>query len=363
MKLNHKVLIFRIGQLGDTLVSVPAIKAIREYFPKARLTLLCDRQIGKRYVLASEVFQDLGLVDDYLLYPVAIFGLGRVFRPFWMAMLMIRLRLKGFKSLFYLAPSNRTKKQIDRDLVFFRMCGIKEFIGVQGFHIFPKKIEGQPLPALPQEADLLLARLGLSGIPVPGSNQARVDLPIRYEEQFAVLRWLKKTSIDGKKILLAVGPGSKMPAKMWPLERYGQVIKRLIKEFDIYPVIFGGPSDRAVGETLIAQWGRGISASGHLNIREGIAAMRHCAFYLGNDTGVLHMAVAAGLRCVGLYSARDYPGWWYPYGEKHVVFRKWVACEGCRLLECRKNQMKCLKLIEEEEVYQACKKILDEASC
>ena len=72
-----------------------------------------------------------------------------------------------------------------------------------------------------------------------------------------------------------------------------------------------------------------------------IAALERCAFYLGNDTGTMHMAVAAGIPCVAVFSSRDFPGNWYPYGNGHVVFRTPIKCEGCFLEKCIENEMRC----------------------
>ena len=66
----RSILVFRIGSLGDTLVSVPSFWAIRQNFPGAKVTLLCDQQVGRRYVLAADVLRGSGTVDDFMLYPV-----------------------------------------------------------------------------------------------------------------------------------------------------------------------------------------------------------------------------------------------------------------------------------------------------
>ncbi len=85
--------------------------------------------------------------------------------------------------------------------------------------------------------------------------------------------------------------------------------------------------------------------------------MEGARFYLGNDTGAMHLAAAMGRPCVAVFSAREWPGRWHPYGEGHKVLRFEVPCSGCRLEVCDK-ELQCLKGIQVEEVYQACATML-----
>jgi ADP-heptose:LPS heptosyltransferase len=158
---------------------------------------------------------------------------------------------------------------------------------------------------------------------------------------------------------VGVGVGSKMQSKRWPLERFEEVLQQLIDSRDITPVFFGGPEDTEAAEQLIHKLGRGLNACGQLSLRGSARALQDCRFYLGNDTGTMHLAVAAGIKCVAIFSARDVPGKWYPYGEGHKVHRVPVDCEGCMLYECHEQGRKCLLAIQPEEVYNSCVELLD----
>ena len=355
MKNVSNILIFRIGQLGDTLVSVPAMWAIREHFPDARTTLLCDGHVGKRYVLASDVLEGSGLVDNFILYPVDRSRVGRVLKVWQMLILLARLRAARFDALVYLVPSQRIPYQIKRDIRFFGLAGINQFYGTNGFQRLPEKVPGKPLPTITQEGDLLLARLAGSGIPVPRPGHGRLDVNIGEQEQKEVERWLFGLPMDGGRKWIGLGIGGKRPVTIWPSERYALVVESLISDFDIWPVVFGGPEDRDLGKSLVSQWGRGYVAAGKLKVREGIAALSRCVLFLGNDTGTMHMAAAAGVRCVGIYSSRNYPGRWVPYGEGHRAFRSSVPCEGCRLDICNEYNMRCILSISVEDVLEACR--------
>lgn len=149
-----------------------------------------------------------------------------------------------------------------------------------------------------------------------------------------------------------------MQSKRWPLDRFRTVLRSLVEGHQIQPVFFGGPEDAEAADQLIAELGCGLNACGQLSLRASARALRDCRFYLGNDTGTMHLAVAAGIKCVAIFSARDVPGKWYPYGEGHKVHRVPVDCEGCMLYECHEQGRKCLMAIAPEAVYQSCLELL-----
>lgn len=352
------ILIFHIGSLGDTLVSVPAVRAVREHFEKARITLLSDTRIGGNYVQAREVLDGSGLIDDWMTYPVANSAAGGLLKPLWMLRLLAELRLRRFDTLVYLVGSRRSDVRVSRDAAFFRLAGIGRMIGTRGFYRFPVRGNGRPLPRVPHQSDQILARLAFDKIPTGFSCNGKMGIRTVLPDDEGVDAWLQDMPTDGGRSWIGVGPGSKMPSKRWPNGRYAALISRLIDECDVWPVVFGGPEDEMLGRSLVEKWGRGYAAAGKLNIRQGIAALKRCRLYIGNDTGTMHMAVAAGCRCVALFSARDYPGNWYPYGSGHVIFRTQMPCEGCLLESCDPAGSACLLSINVDEVFYACSNIL-----
>jgi asparagine synthase (glutamine-hydrolysing) len=360
---GKRILVFRIGQLGDTIVALPAMWTVRRHFSNAHLALLCDRHPGKRYVLGSDLLEGTHIFDEVLSYPVS--DLGFILKPGRMANLLAAIRRRKFDTLVYLAPSNRTIEQVERDRWFFSLAGIKHFIGMEGFPHLAAKIPGQPLAGTNSETDLLLRRLAVSGLPVKfnGGKVDRVvpnamDLGLGQSEEAQVAAWLSRLGPDGGRPWVAIGPGSKMPAKRWPPERFKQIVSSLVDEFDIWPVVFGGQEDKALGDQLLNHWKRGYNAAGALGLRPAAAALKRCTLFLGNDTGTMHMAAAVGVPCVAVFSSRERPGMWFPHGDGHRVFRSEIDCEGCGLVECIERQNECLKRISADQVLSACRELL-----
>lgn len=353
-----KVLIFHTGSLGDTLVALPAFWAIREHFNNAQIILMCDQQDKNEIVKANEILDNSGLIDDAILYP-ACQDINQYYTKSisYLNLWKIIRRMK-FDILIYLIQSGRPLKSIIRDIIFFKSAGIDKIIGHKGFISLPKKKKGLPLPPVPHQSEQILLRLARDGIKIPHPVNARMDLNITFQEREKVKYYFQDFPDRSAFPYVAIGPGSKMPVKRWPIERYESVVESLIRNYNVWPIIFGGLEDKMLGEKLVQKMGRGYVFAGKLNVREGVAALENCLFYLGNDTGTMHMAVLAGIPCIAIFSSRDYPGNWYPYGINHIVFRTSLECEGCMLEVCMKREMRCILSIDESQVYQAAEKLL-----
>ncbi len=351
----RRILVFRIGQIGDTVAALPSLWVLRKQFSNARIVILSEIPAKKTHLPPKTVLPQTGLVDGFEKYPG-----GASVRNFITAKRQItRLRRQGFDTLVYLTPSGRTKKQRLRDQLFFRLCGIKRLLAFKGFAENPyfRLPDGTMVP-LQKEADALLHRLKLDGLPVPAAGQGCMDLQITEAERERARTWWRQ---NGSPITpqgwVAICTGGKAPSQLWPLKRYCEVVQLLIKSHGFFPVIIGGKEDRQVGEELLAGWGTGLCAAGQLSVRESAALMESARFYLGNNTGVMHLAAAVGTPCVAVSSARDWPGIWEPYGNGHKVLRFDVPCSGCKLEVCDKN-LDCLNGIHVERVYQACVEVL-----
>jgi heptosyltransferase-3 len=348
---QHRILVYHIGSLGDTLVAVPALWAVRANFPGAHITMLTDTQPARPLVQACDVLDGAGLIDDYITYPA--------YRPIAAAQLLLHLRALQFDTLVYLIRAHDDDRRVWRDRVFFRLAGIGRVIGMQApIRTHYSSSVGSPLATVPHMADSLVARLCADGLVTPPAGHGRVDVNIGDRDRDMVARWLSAQPDDGGRSWCAIGPGSKMPSKVWPLERYLAAAERLVDDFNLWPLFFGGSADRDVGEHLAKSLGRGYVPAGVLDVRASMAAMQRCVLFLGNDTGTMHMAAASGVRCVGVFASRDTPGLWYPYGDGHVVLRTPISCEGCLLEECVDRRMECILSISVQQVVEACQSVL-----
>ena len=357
----HRVLVYHIGSLGDTLMALPALWGLRDRWLDARWTLLTKRTPLRHVIVADAVLDGMGLFTDVMLYSGQREGSGTLPQRLKQAALLLRLRARRFDTVVYLAPSDRSAPQVRRDRRFFQLAGIPRQVGFDGFRTPPSR-EQRPLPTLPTEAQTLRQRLCCDGLELAPVTSLRRDCAVGETEFEQVRAWLsRQDGQDRGRPWLALAPGSNMPAKVWPLERYVAVALALVQEFDLWPVVFGGAEDQARAQALQRALGGAHVAAGALSPRAAAAAMRACALYLGNDTGTMHLAASEDVPCVVPFSARDFPGKWHPMGRDHVIIRRRPACEGCMLERCEAQGMRCLLDIGVPEVLDAARKVLAQA--
>lgn len=344
-KENQKtILVFRVGQMGDTLISMPAIQAIRMKYPEHRFVLLTDHHFEKNEMISAwSILEPTGWFDKVVFYEPAQ---NKRHSVKIMVTLASRLRAMNIDMIYDLSPE-RNRKQYWRDKLFFKyIAGIPHYVG-SGIFKYPSRFGEKELPRLKAEWLRLLEVVAQR----PDNSEFRLPLPEAAEDEAA--RVLFEKGITSDKKLIAICPGSKMPAKIWPKERYFELGKRLLDDYkDIELLIIGGKEDASLGDELCHTWGgRTHNLAGITSIYGSAATLGKCDLYIGNDTGTMHLAAMVGTPCVAIFSSRDYPGMWEPYGKNHIILRHDLECSRCMLNVCDIDNL-CINKIEVNTVYE-----------
>jgi len=357
--MARNMIIYRTGQLGDTLASLPAIRAIRDAYPNDNFILLTDRQPGQRWVSSWDVLEPTRLFSEVLFYTPLRRGFAGCC-PVLDVVFQIRQRRPA--ALFCLREFSWNHK--NRARLFFRViCGIPNCYGCgsDDRQAFGRRDSLGKMVRYPREVDYYLNLVSRWGMPTPAGSVS-FGLPLSDKERARIDAFWWKERIAETVLTIGIGPGSKMPAKRWPLDRFVAVGTRILNAFpECRLIVFGGIEDRVQGEEIVrALPNRVVNAAGKLTLLESAEALRRCHLYVGNDTGTMHIAAAVGTPCVAIFSARDHPGRWEPYGSNHVVLRTDPPCAGCLLDVCVDQDMKCLKDISVNQVMRAIESVLDQ---
>lgn len=351
---SFSIIIIKSGLLGDTLVTLPALHCLRESFPYAKIVYVWQRVPGKNYVTPVEILSGSGLVDEFYGYDINCSRLQAFmnYQKLWLYCLRERFNIGIVLELPHW-PARRK--------YFLKLCGIKSVIGPDGDKTKIYRDSSGKLPVEPKISDSLVQILSPLKIQLPASDKGVFDVVLSEYELSRAKQWLINSGLSSNcfQRLLAVGPGSNMPVKRWNLDHYFKVVESLMLKYNVIPIVFGGSDDRGLAQNLIDRWQGGINAAGSIGVREGIALLKHCKLYLGNDTGTMHMAVAAGIPCVAVFASIDMPGRWEPYGASHYVFRDECNCAGCLSRECDRGTEQCINTILPEAVYKKCVAILN----
>lgn len=344
----HRVLIFRVGSLGDTVAALPCFHLIARSFPNAERVLLADVHAYANATAAKAVLDGSGLVHGYMDYP------GATKNPLALFRLLLRIRAFQPDVLVYLMPV-RSPRAVRRDRWFFRLAGIGRLIGLPGESESAHRKD--PHTGLYESETSRMARcLKELGDAEPERFSAS-GLCLTAEEQKKATDLL--STLAGRPLFIC-GPGSKMQAKDWGAENWCNLLHRLhANHSDFGLVMVGAANEYDTCESIASSWpGPRINISGKTTPRETAAVLRHATVFLGPDSGPKHLAASVGVPSVCVFSARDLPGVWFPPGQQNIVLWRATDCSGCMLETCIEQKKKCILSITVDEVEAAVESVL-----
>lgn len=350
---TRRVLIFRLGSLGDTVVALPALHLVARAFPRAERRLLTNFPVSAKAAPAASILEDSGLVQGYFAYPAGTRD------PFTLLALWWRLIRWRPQVLVYLAA----KRGIDsarRDAAFFRLCGIRRMIGVPLSGDMQQHRFEESTQSLEPEASRLLRNLVELG-------EADLDAPASWDlhltpAEHARAREALLPAADLP--ILAVSVGTKMQSKDWGCENWRRLVAELATLYPGHALTLSGSSEERAASEFAADGWRAASASpvinlcGRLTPRESAAAFARARIFIGHDSGPMHLAAAVQTPCVAIFSARNKPRVWFPYGGQHQVIYHQTDCWGCNLETCIVEKKKCLTCITVPEVLARVRAVL-----
>ncbi len=350
---TKRVLIYRLGSLGDTLIALPALHLVARAFPEAERRMLTNFPVNVKAPPAAAILEHSGLVDGYLRYAVGTRS-PRELLSLWGKLWRWRPDV-----LVYMGPP-RGVESARRDARFFRLCGIKRLIGVPVTEDMQQNRWQESEQAFEPEGARLarnLAELGIADLDAAASW----DLHLTEAEHARAGAALQVT--EGK-LVVAVSVGTKVQSKDWGRENWRALLGRLGALYSGYALaLCGAPEESEASEFAAGGWretsdGPVVNLCGVLTPRESAAVFARAHVFVGHDSGPMHLAAAVQTPCVAIFAARNKPRVWFPYGSQHRVLYHRTDCWGCGLETCVVERKKCLTSITVEEVVTEVRAVL-----
>ena len=288
-----RILLVHPGAIGDTLVALPVLDALKRRYHQAHLCM-----IGHPGLL--ELLPGRSAVDEMRSID------GRDFTEL----------LAGVESL---SDACRTfYRRFDLAIVWVDDHDGRIRQSLQSLDISRVTVQSPELRKLGKEsaAERLKGTLSeLEGVEFGVGPSLRMTESDKAEGA----AWLVRHGIspDASQVV-AVHPGSGSPSKCWPAERYAEVITRLLGD-EIQIVLIGGPADREVIARVEQHLGRQVSRLAGAELSTVAAVLSQCHAFFGNDSGVMHVASALGLPAVAIFGSSDPKVW--AIGTSVIPFR------------------------------------------
>jgi ADP-heptose:LPS heptosyltransferase len=307
-----RILVYRLGSIGDTVIALPCFKLIRSSYPEHEILVLTNVPVsGNTAPLLSVLGEDGQLVDGAIEYPVSTRSVR--------VLLSLAMQLRSLKAdtLIYLM-SNRPALLAWRDWLFFKLTGFVNIVGFPYKRNLRKNIIDEKNQTVEREAFRLIRCINKLGH-IEVDNPSVWDLSLSVSERDRGQAFIKDLI---KAPYFSINIGGKDPIKDWGLGNWQTLLLSLKQKYPNFGLlVVGAASDFESAQLLLDCWSSPTANScGKLTPRESAAAMEKSILFIGHDSGPLHLASAVGLPTIGLFGNHNLPSRWHPYSKvSHVI--------------------------------------------
>jgi len=303
--MTPRLLVLRLGSLGDIVHALPAVASLRDTFPQARIDWLVEMRWAELVELNPDLSNVL-TVDTRAwrrapLSPATWRGLGALRRRLREAGYEAAIDFQGLYKSAVLARLSGAGKRIG-----FAKGAAKE-AGASRFYT------EAVLP--PPGVHVIEMNRALAQAAGAGETPVRFALPTSAEDEAAVEEMLRARHINE---FVVLSPGGGWGSKLWPVERYAALHNALARERGWRTVLNAGPGEERLVSEFEAQARVTKPVHFSLTLRQLVALLKRAKVLVSGDTGPLHLAAALGTPVVGLYGPTD-PVRNGPYGARAVV--------------------------------------------
>jgi heptosyltransferase-1 len=329
-----RILIVKLGSIGDIVHTLPAVSAIRRELPRAEISWVVERR-------AAEILRDNPLLDSLIEVDT------KAMRRWPMSgetLLAPRQQLRRLRaSSFDLALDFQG---LLKSAAIARLSGARRSYGFScralrepaSRFLLTKTVQVPPHTHVIHK-NLLLAS-GALGVKVPGSAEGlRFPIATRPEHEREAEEAAK--GLESRYAIL--NPGGGWPTKLWGPERFGALADALWAHRGLRSLVTYGPGERELAERVLASSRVTHTRAVSLSLKGFYALARRAEVYVGGDTGPTHLAVAAGTPIVGLFGPTE---WWRngsPRAQDICVERTDIGCRtDCHRRSC--SQWVCMDI-------------------
>lgn len=332
---SPRLLISRMSAIGDTVLTLPVLCALRRAFPQAFIAWVVERA-------AAPMLHNHDCLNELIVLP-------RLWFKSPLEIWRFRSRLRALRIDATIDPQSITKTAIACWL-----SGARRRIGFEGHYgkEASRWLNNERLvhrqPHITDRSLELLEPLGVQ----PGPAEFRI--PHNAKAEATIASYLNGVRLESG--FAIVNPGARWDSKLWPSDRYVHVVRDLAGSFGLRSIaVWAGDRERAWAEEIVQAAPDATLLAPPTDLYELTALLRRARIFVGSDTGPMHTAAAVGTPCVAMYGTTR-PEDCGPYGPQHIALQARYD-DGSRS-ERRRATNDAMCLITAEQVLAACHEIL-----
>jgi ADP-heptose:LPS heptosyltransferase len=332
-----RILICRLSAIGDIVLNMPVLCALRDRFPRATIGWIVKRNWAPLLAGHCDLDHLIDVPGDWLRSPRLVWQTARRMREIGFD---IALDLQGLAKSAIAAWLSGAKRRLG-----FRHCGFEgrefspwlntELVRPTAEHVVDRSLE-------------ILKPLGIERTAV------QFRLPRHEQSEASIARFVRERGLGAGFAVINAGAG--WPSKLWPPERYGEVARNLGRRVLPTVVAWAGKAELEMAQEIVIRSGGHAQLAPPTSLTELAALARRAQVFISSDSGPLHIAAAVGTACVGLYGPMPIERC-RPYGKQHIALQK--ATPTGKMRSRRRSSNSGMLAIGIDDVCQACDSILD----
>lgn len=289
MSKKEKILVIKLGALGDFIQALGPMAAIRKHHPKAHITILTTKPF-------ESFSKDCGYFDDvWIDQRPKLLNIGD-----WVG-LRKKLNTAKFSRVYDLQNNDRTG-------FYFKLFNPKpEWSGIAAG---ASHRNTAPDRSIGHAFDGHVQTLALAGI-----TDIKPD-PLKW-----MVEDIKQFALQKPYVLLVPGCAPDRPEKRWPSDKYGRLANMLVKR-GFQPVLIGTASEADATQIIAQACPEALDLTGQTSLKHIATLARHSAGAIGNDTGPMHLIGSTGAPCLVLFSKHSNPIKHAPKGDQVAVIQE-----------------------------------------
>ncbi|MCE5217206.1 glycosyltransferase family 9 protein [bacterium] len=336
------ILAIKLCCLGDGILAVPALRALKTRWPEARLTMLCTTR-------DVDAFRRLNFIDDLVLLPVSGLGGPRELLAGGVEALRILRRVRAA----------RPELAVDLDL-YYRATPVLAYLSGAplrvGFDTPGFDRAGLFTHSVVRDPDRWELECFLEVVAAAGahSEDRQLEFPLSEENLTSARGILQEAGVEGPYIAMCPGSSRNWPQKQWPAERFAEVAQWAADSHEMSVVIVGASYEQEIGEH-VADASRAVNLAGRTSLVETAAILSTARALVTNDTGPMHLACALGTPVVAVFGPTNERKWGPRGPQDQVVLDDECPCRPCYtdsyMPDCQDRR--CLERIPAQRVIEA----------
>ena len=334
--MTKRILIVRLSAIGDCILSVPVLNAIRRNFPDARIGWAIESA-------ASQLIHGHAALDDMFVVPKRAFQSPR-------ALWTLASQLRAWKPDITIDLQGLTKSSL--------LAWLSGANSRLGFH--RDQFDGRELscflnnrlykPESEHIVDRSLELLRLLGV---NDNSVSFDLPEQDNDAKFAERTLRSRQLEGRFAIINVGAG--WVSKIWPSDRYASIARHLGDNWGTPSVVvWSGQQEKQAAYQVVVESGGHATLSPPTTLTQLGSLIRRASLFVGSDTGPMHLSVALGTPTIGMIGPMPIERV-CPYGAHNS------GVQNVRLSKTAERKTDCLPMLSifSEHVIQVCDQLMD----